>query len=573
MSGNPLDHSKVDPLNVGERRRHMLAVFRHLGLTFKEEWRQEAAESLCKVLDGLGFRNSSISWFEWEVDRTLWTGILNRKKFRDPAFKWPWDQEPDFGDLRAGFSPIYREWRTTRGLPVEELDPTRALKHKVPSKGQASMSGNSKSASSSALSKTPKPAAQEKYPETVAAVREAKAVVKAPVAKTKPAAKAQPAQTEVSARPATQARWSHTFASVKPRLGETFADAKARQAKELATAEKTEAAIEASVLVRYKAAKIIFNAEKVRQAEKKAAKAAEAKTARAQDRDATPVSWFDEVEEDNSNTALVLFPNHAALLRDEFGARNGLVIPPSPEFPDLEIRQLIWRGLSHEAILGPVLGCFEVAVPEWIDFHDLVCGKAITFISHVRRDSLIDDDLTISWVLLGGRPVSLVIGPNPNVWHDPKDRQLWIRVRALWWKVVDWLVYVYQGQNMRLVDWLSILQRLELVQGRPPSGDVDSLRKYWSVINSNKLKAAYDAKVERQHYDLWVPEIHAILTEPCQKLGELFEEWIGRQGPELVMQRILAVRNVWAIWQPAEAWGWCSEHHQKLVQPVTKASA
>ncbi|KAM0246508.1 hypothetical protein ACHAP5_004630 [Fusarium lateritium] len=541
MSGKtPLDHSKVNPFNVGERRRHMLAVFRHLGLTFKEEWRQEAAESLCKVLDGLGFRNSSISWFEWEVDRTLWTGILKGKKFRDPAFKWPWDQEPDFSDLLAGFSPIYREWRTSRGLPVKELDPTKASKYKVPSKGKAPESGNSKPSSSSAATKAPKPAAQEKYPETVAAVREAKAVVKAPVAKTKPAAKAQPAQTE---------------------------------AKELATAEKTEAAIEASVLVRYKAAKIIFNAEKVRQAEKKAAKAAEAKTGRAQDRDATPVSWFDEVEEDNSNTALVLSPNHAALLRDEFGARNGLVIPPSPEFPDLEIRQLIWRGLSHEAILGPVLGCFEVALPEWIDFHDLVCGKAITFISHVRRDSLIDDDLTISWVLLGGRPVSLVIGPNPNVWYDPKDRQLWIRVRALWWKVVDWLVYVYQGQNMRLVDWLSILQRLELVQGRPPSGDFDSLRQYWSVINSNKLKAAYDAKVERQHYDLWVPEIHAILTEPCQKLGELFEEWIGRQGPELIMQRLLAVRNVWAMWQPAEAWEWCAEHHQKLVQPVTEASA
>lgn len=67
----PLDHSKVDPYKIGERRQHMQAVFSHLGLLFRENWRQLVEDSVCKKLDSNGYWNSSIAWFEWEVDKTL----------------------------------------------------------------------------------------------------------------------------------------------------------------------------------------------------------------------------------------------------------------------------------------------------------------------------------------------------------------------------------------------------------------------------------------------------------------------------------------------------------------------
>ncbi|KAH7262922.1 hypothetical protein BKA59DRAFT_551136 [Fusarium tricinctum] len=608
----PLDHSKVDPYKIGERRQHMQAVFSHLGLLFKENWRQLVEDSVCNKLDSAGYRNSSIAWFEWEVDKTIWSGVLAKGKIQDPAYQWPWVNEPEFSDLRAGYSPVYREWRTSRKLPVDEVDPAWALKHQVPSKREVSKSGKSKPSSSSAAPKAPEPAAEKKYPESVAAIRDvlkdiqleskgkkdtakakadakakeekaklatqdkpvATAVVRPPVAETKTAG-AQPAKSTGSAKPATQARTSHALVTVKPRPGEDIHEARERRARELATAEKTEKAIEASVLARLEAAKTIFNAEKVKQAEKKAAKAAEAEATKVQEGKAKPDSnsWGDEVENVEENTVLISHPNHSELLRDEFGARNGLVVPPSLEVPELGPRQIIWRGLPMEIIGGPILGHFEVALPPWIDFHDLVYGKDNTFISEVRRDNLLDKDVTISWELVNGRPVSLVIGPNPNATYDPQDRQLWVRVRAVWWKVINWLVYVYRGRCVRLVDWLSIMQKLELVHGGLPSGDVDSLRNDWDILNSNQLKAAYDAKIERQHYDLWAPEIHAILTEPCRNLGELFEEWIGRQGPEFVLSRILAVRGVWARWQAVEAWNWTAEQFEKLSPSVTEAPA
>lgn len=524
--------------------------------------------------------------------------------------KWPWDQKPEPSDLRAGYSPVYRKWRTSRKLPVDEVDPTWALKHEVPSKREVSKSGKSKPSSSSAAPKAPEPAVEKKYPESVSAIRDAlkdiqleskgnkdkakakadakakeekaklatqdkpvaTAVVRPPVVKTKTAG-AQPATSEGSARRATQPRLSHALVTVKPRPGENIDQARERRARELATAEKTEKAIEASVLARLEAAKTIFNAEKVKQAEKKAAKAAEVEAAKVQEGEPDSNSWVDEVEQVEDNTVLISHPNHAELLRDEFGARNGLVLPPPREVPELGPRQIIWRGLPMEIIGGPILGHFEVALPPWIDFHDLVYGKDNTFISEVRRDNLLDKDVTISWELVNGRPVSLVIGPNPNATYDPQDRQLWVRVRAAWWKVINWLVYVYRGRCIRLVDWLSIMQKLELVHGGLPSGDVDSLRNDWDILNSNQLKAAYDAKIERQQYDLWAPEIHAILTEPCRNLGELFEEWIGRQGPEFVLPRILAVRGVWALWQAAEAWSWTSEQFEKLNPSITEAPA
>ncbi|SPJ80233.1 uncharacterized protein FTOL_08625 [Fusarium torulosum] len=456
------DHSKVNPFNTGERRQHMQAVFRHLGLSFKEDWRPGVEDTVCKLLDSEGYRNSSISWFEWEVDKTIWSGLLKRKKIQDPAFQWPWDQGPDFDDLRAGFSLVYREWRTSRGLPVEELDPTKALQHKVPSKGEVSESGKS----------NPSSAAAE--------------------------------------------------------------------------ADQAEREIPAALMARRRAAEEIFAGEKAKIEVFKAGQ-----TGMQRDGDGDTVISID-----------------APLpVRDEFGAHEELP-SPCPVLPDAAARQQIWKSLGLETAGVPFPGCFELTLPPWMDFHDLVYGKDGALFAEIKRDNLIDKDLIIGWNMLNDRPVSLMVGPDPEAVYDVQDRQLWIRVRALWWRVIQWLLEVYEGRPLRLKGYLFIMQSLEVELGPISSlSDPKQLEVCWELVPRDNGKAARKAKAKRQTFDRQMPEIHAILMEPRQIMTALLEEWIDRAGLEFAEQRLDAVRYAWAIEEPGVAWRWCLEKHDKLNSP------
>ncbi|KIL95572.1 hypothetical protein FAVG1_00309 [Fusarium avenaceum] len=461
MNGKqPLDHSKVNPNNVGERRQHMQAVFSHLGLSFKEKWRQQAEDTVCKLLHDSGFHKSSIAWFEWETDKVLWTGILKKNKVQDPAFKWPWDQKPDVSDLRDGFSSVYREWRTSRGLPIDEIDPAQALKHKVPSKGKVSESGTKPSSSSAA------------------------------------------------------------------------------------EADQAEGGIPATMTARRKAAEKLFADEKAKIEVFKAGQAGMV-------RDGDPVISID-----------------APLpVRDEFGAHQELS-SPCPVLPDVTVRQQIWKSLGLDTAGVPFPGCFELTLPPWIDFHDLVYGKDGALFVEIKRDSLIDKDLIIGWNMLNDRPVSLMVGPDPEAVYDVQDRQLWIRVRALWWRVIQWLLEVYEGRPLRLKDYLFIMQSLEVVLGPVSSlSNLQQLEACWELVPRDNGKAARKAKAKRQTFDRQMPEIHAILMAPRQIMTELLDGWIDREGLEFAEQRLEAVRYAWAIKEPDVAWRWCLEKHKKLNAP------
>jgi hypothetical protein len=254
-------------------------------------------------------------------------------------------------------------------------------------------------------------------------------------------------------------------------------------------------------------------------------------------------------------------------VRDEFGAHQELP-SPCPVLPDVTVRQQIWKGLGLETAGVPFPGCFELTLPPWIDFHDLVYGKDGALFAEIKRDNLIDKDLIIGWNMLNDRPVSLMVGPDPEAVYDVQDRQLWIRVRALWWRVIQWLLEVYEGRPLRLKDYLFIMQSLEVVLG--PVGllsDHQQLEACWNLVPHDNVRAAREAKAKRQTFDRQMPEIHAILMAPRQIMTELLDGWIDREGLEFAVQRLEAVRYAWAVEEPVVAWTWCLEKHRRLNAP------
>ncbi|KAM0339298.1 hypothetical protein ACHAPU_010977 [Fusarium lateritium] len=129
---NRFDHSKVDPLHMGARRRHMQAVFEAAGFTIEEEERRGATEAVCSGLNDAGWRNTTTEFFEYQVDKLIWDAIVSTYPEMTKIGMWPWKVEPDGVDLRLGVSAVYRAWRTSRRLPMKEIDPSRAACHLTP---------------------------------------------------------------------------------------------------------------------------------------------------------------------------------------------------------------------------------------------------------------------------------------------------------------------------------------------------------------------------------------------------------------------------------------------------------
>ncbi|KAM0339296.1 hypothetical protein ACHAPU_010975 [Fusarium lateritium] len=102
------------------------------------------------------------------------------------------------------------------------------------------------------------------------------------------------------------------------------------------------------------------------------------------------------------------------------------------------------------------------------------------------------------------------------------------------------LVEVYQGQPSRLLDSLELSLARELPFG-PPTADTQALRFHWGPANGDARHMALTAKDMREKFDLWMPEIYAILTEPRRNLVESWDVWIQREDPEIAKNRMKAI--------------------------------
>ncbi|KAM0339292.1 hypothetical protein ACHAPU_010971 [Fusarium lateritium] len=313
-----------------------------------------------------------------------------------------------------------------------------------------------------------------------------------------------------------------------------------------------------SVSSRQKAAEVNFAAEKLRIGAFKTGRSLSGETPNGDSGVGTPAEL---------DVTPLLCPNFPLLVRNEFRAHTELP-SPCPLVPIRKERDLIWRGLGLNKAEAPFPGSFELTIPSWMDFHDLVYGNDGCLFCAIKREGLVDNDLVIGWKVLNNRPVSLIVGPNPTVAHNPRDRRLWIRVRNLWWRVTQWLLEVYDGRPLRLRDYLLIMQSLEVELGPTVSlSDPSQLNIGREIVPSESAAAAFRAEAKRHTFDLWMPEIYAILTEPRHLLIGLFDEWIDRLGVEIAPQRLDAVRDAWALYEPGVAWKWCLEKRLALNTP------
>ncbi|KAF5668072.1 hypothetical protein FHETE_5338 [Fusarium heterosporum] len=443
------DHSTVDHLNIGARRRHMQTVFSSLGVPLTDGMRRDATEDLCWRLSQSPLRNVSRAYFEYDVDVSLWNSVLRHyNKLKVPG-TWPWTGKPSAVDLREGHSVTYREWRVSQGLAIEEVDHNWCSLHRA--------SGD---------------------------------------------------QLPISMPPRLKAA-EYTFAAEKARI-EAFKSGLSM-------------------------AGVTTNGDSGGQTG---------------ELEVTPL----------------LSPNFTLLVRGEFRAQTELP-PPCPAVSSLRERKLIWRGLGLDTAEASFQGYFELTIPSWMDFNDLFYGHDGGLFLDIKRENLIDKDLVIGWNVLNNQ-VSLIVGPNPTVEHDPKDHRLWFRVRTLWWRVTQWLREVHDGRPLRLRDYLLIMDRLEHEQGPGVSlSDPSQLNVGRELVPSESAVAASRAKAKRNAFDLWMPEIYAILTEPRHLLMGLFDEWVDRLGVEFAPQRLDAVRDSWGLYQPVVAWKWCLEKRQRLGIP------
>ncbi|RBA18427.1 hypothetical protein FPRO05_10722 [Fusarium proliferatum] len=245
-------------------------------------------------------------------------------------------------------------------------------------------------------------------------------------------------------------------------------------------------------------------------------------------------------------------------IRGDYGARNHEDIE-EPRLPSPALREKIWQSVCKDIpwLSGPLCGPFEFALPAWLDFHDLVYHD----FERIQAEKLLDVDIVIAWRVSEKRPVSLVIGPNPAEIRSHEDIRFWIQVRSNWWRVAWWLAGAYRGSNIRLVEHLREVRDLAC-EGQliDVPASMTRLFEAWGDIMNDPVLARNKASWNRNNMEMWVPQIHAILSQPRDIVGSLLDEWVFRDMPNANI-RAQGVRDAWSRVAPVDAISW----HQNIM--------
>jgi hypothetical protein len=245
-------------------------------------------------------------------------------------------------------------------------------------------------------------------------------------------------------------------------------------------------------------------------------------------------------------------PKDPLPVREDWGIHNWDKVDAC-QLPDADLREMIWWRVISKTRPDPLTGPFELALPDWLDFHDLVLHD----FHNIARNRLIDPDIAICWRVKDGYPVSLVVGPNPSMEHDGEDMALGVRVRSTWLRVATWLEDAYRGSPVRLADYLHFRFWWVVRKGEWEAFDtVPRLIDAWEGITSDPDKAIADAKLSRENMDKWIPEIHAILAQPSVEVPGLIENWVQREGSEHLFFRTTIARNTWALFSIDDGLSW-----------------
>ncbi|KAI1014236.1 hypothetical protein LB504_008955 [Fusarium proliferatum] len=515
------DHSKVNALNLSSRRLHMEAFFKHLGIWDSAKvarTREKCVEVFCDFLHGQGYTSISHTYFEYEVDALVWDNFLKRKKVLTEANEWPWSGTvPTKDDAMAPISTKYRDWLRRKSDAKGKgraTEPPQAQGHQVPA---APVTGESSKAaqgirSAAAGASKPSAAAQDQDHATWRTRKSAKGKK---VALQKPAHEKAP---ENTAPPAASLA---AVLAVTQQIREIQLDSAEKREADQKKAEEAAA--------RQQTARKLFDAELAR--------------IEALKRDAPDEKGLDWVEGEQAMWPDPYVDPKAPLpVREDWGVHNWDKVDACP-LPDKDLCEILWWKTISKLRPEPITGPFELALPDWLDFHDLVLHD----FQKIAMNKLVDSDIAICWRVKDGYPVSLVVGPTPSMDHDGEDMALGMRVRLTWMKVATWLENAYSGSSGRLADYLH--NRMWWVVRTGEWEDLKTVPRLidtWERITSDPDTAIANARMNRDNMDKWVPEIHAILTQPRVDVPLLLKNWVDREGSQHVYARKTLARDTWA---------------------------
>lgn len=238
--------------------------------------------------------------------------------------------------------------------------------------------------------------------------------------------------------------------------------------------------------------------------------------------------------------------------------RGSMVCPP---VPSLAAREHVWKakfgdGLKEEPFCGP----FEVRIPCWIEFEELIWGHNGQIFAKVR--DIIHRDLSISWedekptsamggqgmplsVDYEGRPYKLIVGFSKGVDHTHGANQSLLL--ALWNSVAGWAGLAHIGTSMTLAEYLRVNQARQdaLVIGTM-SGPRNPVRAFYKQGQENTLAAQRAAKNEKSAMDQWQCEVHEILQNPIEIAMERLDGWVMASDREMDL-RITVAERVWVM--------------------------
>ncbi|KAM0472076.1 hypothetical protein ACHAP7_008745 [Fusarium lateritium] len=582
----------VDPMITGQRQAYIKAYFQHYGVWNDDGWEsllKKTEEKLCQLVAGAKYMNVNQAYFVFEADRMAWGKHVKACGLDAKEHYWPWAVLPNPSHLTEGVSAQYIDWRSAKGLPLE--DPEVSIAAKVAATAAAAAAPKSASQRQNPSTQAPSgptrstPAEPKQAPSAPASRKPSNSKLapsgqssSGPASRkpsnSKPAPSGQSSSGPASRKPSNSSpapsrQVQSTSASRKPhpsrpagplKVGESSAAAAKKPpqveeirsllggiqleeaAKEKARADEvaTKAATKAA---QSNAAKAIFDAEMARIAVSNAAKA-----------QAVPVG---SGTDDLGIVDPPVLPENASIpLRDGYRADMKVIAQP-PKISDPRLREMIWRALRLEAPSGPVTGCFQIVIPPWVDFYDLVFGENGCLYKDIVKNSLLPRGVSISWMSDRGRPVTLVAGPDPNVGHNADDRNLHLQMRSVWYKIVEWAMGAYQGSPLRLTDYLRCRQRLELdLDLAVRIGTTGELMQVWERVNSDPTYAAQVAEKRKQNLVAWTPEVHAILKQPSRSVGVMLQDWVMREGLDIAGERTDIARDIWGFVDPASAWEW-----------------
>ncbi|KIL95582.1 hypothetical protein FAVG1_00319 [Fusarium avenaceum] len=609
------DPAAVNPTMSDDRRAFIKAHFQHYGVWNEAGWESllsKAEERLCELLYLAEYEQTSQVSFLFEADKFAWDKHVKACGLDAVQHSWPFPKGPSKTDVRPGISTLYRDWRVARGLPIEKPSAKKAStksasqKQQAPGESSSSKPVPPKQASSSSAPRgpsnvspapprqaasvtasrkpsNPKPAPSGQSSSGPASRRPSNvspAPLKQASSSSAPRGPSNPkpapsGQSSGSAsrgpsklNPAPSKQAPSTLASRKQRssrpavaeeVGESSAarerssqmegvrsllgdirleeDAEERAiAKEIAR----KAAIKDAMS---KAANAIFDAEMARIEAKNASKPQAAQAGSATD------------EEDVVDPPIV--PAGTTVpLRHGYGAHIRVEAQP-PKVAERRLREIIWEALRMEAPSGPITGCFEIAIPPWVDFYDLFLGERGSLFREIASEGLLPRGISISWISDKDRPVKFVVGPDPNLGHSSDNTNLHLQMRSVWYKMVEWSMDVYQGSPQRLTDFLRVKHRLELDLDFAVRIDTTAEFKYvWDMVNSDQARAFRIAKETKENLVKWTPEVHAILQQPSLSVGVMLQDWVMRDGVDRIHRRRNIARDVWSLVDPTAAWLW-----------------